>query len=82
MLINKTMAVKPRKIKAAGRFGAGYGNPRNKLSAIEAVQRKKQKCILCNGTAKRLANGIWQCKKCNKKFASGTYTTKQLTLNK
>jgi len=63
-----------KKVKAAGRFGARYGrNVRNKITEIESLQRKKQECIFCNGTAKRLSKGIWKCKKCNKKFASHTY---------
>jgi large subunit ribosomal protein L37Ae len=63
-----------KKVKSAGRFGARYGRSvRTKITEIESVQRKKQECIFCNGIAKRLSKGIWQCKKCNKKFASHTY---------
>jgi large subunit ribosomal protein L37Ae len=65
---------KTRKVKAAGRFGPRYGRRvRTKVADIETNQRKKQPCIFCNGTAKRLAKGIWQCKKCDKKFAGHTY---------
>ena len=65
---------KTKKVKASGRFGARYGKRvRTKITEIEAVQRKKQECLFCNGIAKRLSKGIWQCKKCNKKFASHTY---------
>ena len=67
------MAVKRKKIGAAGRFGAGYGKPKAKLSSVEAKQRKKQDCPFCNGKAKRVANGIWHCNKCGKKFAGGSY---------
>jgi large subunit ribosomal protein L37Ae len=67
------MAVKRKKIGAAGRLGAGYGNPKKRLSKVESKQRKAQSCIFCNGKAKRLANGIWKCKKCNKKFTGGSY---------
>jgi large subunit ribosomal protein L37Ae len=67
------MAVKRKKIGSAGRFGAGYGKPKQKLSAVEAKQRVKQDCPFCNGRAKRLSNGIWKCNKCSKKFAGGTY---------
>ena len=67
------MAVKTKKIKAAGRFGAGYGRPKNRLIAVESKQRIKQVCPFCKGTAKRKANGIWNCKKCGKTFAGGTY---------
>lgn len=59
-----------KKVKAAGRFGARYGRRvRTKIADIESSQRKKQACIFCDGTAKRLSKGIWFCKKCNKKFA-------------
>lgn len=65
---------KTKKVKAAGRFGARYGiRVRRKIAQIESIQRQKQKCIFCNGVAKRLSKGIWQCKKCNKKFASHSY---------
>ena len=66
--------VKTKKIKSAGRFGARYGRKvRIKTVEIENLQRKKQTCIFCKGTAKRLSKGIWQCKKCGKKFAGHTY---------
>ena len=67
------MAVKKKKIGAAGRFGAGYGRPKKRLIAIEKIQRKKQSCPFCKGTAKRQAKGIWKCNKCGKRFASGAY---------
>ncbi|MBU0958019.1 MAG: 50S ribosomal protein L37ae [Nanoarchaeota archaeon] len=66
-----------KKIKHAGRFGAGYGKRiRIKLNEVESKQRKKQECPLCKGTLKREAQGIWKCKKCLKKIAGGTYTFK------
>ncbi|MBS3078747.1 50S ribosomal protein L37ae [Candidatus Pacearchaeota archaeon] len=69
--------VKTKKVGAAGRFGARYGRSvRHKIAEIESVQRKKQKCLFCNGVAKRLAKGLWQCNKCDRKFASNTFNTK------
>jgi large subunit ribosomal protein L37Ae len=66
--------VRTKKVKSAGRFGARYGRSvRTKITEIESLQRKKQDCIFCNGVATRLSKGIWQCKKCNKKFASHAY---------
>ena len=66
--------MRTKKVKSAGRFGVRYGRKaRNKIAEIESVQRKKQQCIFCNGIAKRLSKGIWECKKCKKKFASHTY---------
>ena len=67
------MAVKRKKIGAAGSFGAGYGRPKKKLIAVESIQRKRQTCPFCKGRAKRQAKGIWKCAKCNKKFAGGAY---------
>ena len=66
--------MKTKKTKAAGRFGARYGRRvRVKIAEIESQQRKKQKCIFCDGTAKRLSKGIWLCKKCKRKFAHHTH---------
>ncbi|MBT4135817.1 50S ribosomal protein L37ae [archaeon] len=66
--------MRTKKVKAAGRFGARYGRRvRTKIADIESTQRKKQQCIFCSGTAKRLSKGIWKCKKCDKKFAGHTY---------
>jgi len=69
------MPTKLKKTKSAGRFGARYGTRvRRKLVGVETKQRKKQKCPFCDKMGvKRLANGIWKCAKCNKKFAGGTY---------
>ena len=66
--------VRTRKVKSAGRFGARYGRSvRSKYTEIESLQRKKQQCIFCNGIAKRVSKGIWECKKCSKRFASHAY---------
>ncbi len=69
------MTTKSKKTKSAGRFGAGYGKRvRTKLVGVESKQRKKQKCPFCKKLGvKRVASGIWNCNKCNKKFASNTY---------
>ena len=71
------MAVKRKKIGSAGRFGAGYGKPKQRLVAVEAKQRKKQECPFCKGTAKRKSQGIWDCKKCGKTFAGHTFFINQ-----
>ena len=69
------MTTKSKKSKSAGRFGARYGKRvRAKLVKVESKQRIKQKCPFCGKLGvKRLSNGIWQCSRCNKKFASDTY---------
>ena len=70
------MAVKNKKIGSAGRFGAGYGRIKQKLVAVEKIQRVRQECPFCKGRAKRQARAIWLCSKCGKEFAGGTFHLK------
>lgn len=66
--------MRTRKVKAAGRLRAGYGKRvRKNITDIESKQRKKQPCPFCKRTVKRLSKGIWECKKCGKRFASHAY---------
>lgn len=69
------MTTKSKKTRSAGRFGSRYGKKvRDKLVKVEDKQKIKQKCPFCEREgAKRLSKGIWQCPKCDKKFASNTY---------
>ena len=67
--------MKTKKIAQAGRFGVRYGKKiRESVNAVEIKQRAKQKCPFCSKlAAKRVAKGVWECKYCEKKFASGAY---------
>ena len=58
------------------RFGARYGRSlKAKFGLVEEEQRRKHKCPYCSKTSvKRVAMGIWQCEKCNVKFAGKAYT--------
>ncbi|PIZ51426.1 50S ribosomal protein L37ae [Candidatus Woesearchaeota archaeon CG_4_10_14_0_2_um_filter_33_13] len=58
------------------RFGPRYGRkPKSKLKRVEVELKKKHKCPYCNKLGvKRLAAGIWNCPKCNAKFAGKAYT--------
>ena len=69
MVIDKSVA-------SGKRFGARYGKRlRDKLARIEAEQRKKHKCPYCRTHAvKRVAAGIWGCKKCSSVFTGKAYT--------
>ncbi len=64
-----------KKVGSAGRFGARYGVRIRKLvSRIEAKTRSPHKCPRCSTPkVKRVGLGIWQCKKCNYKFAGGCW---------
>ena len=58
------------------RFGARYGRkPKHKLAQIEALQKAVYTCPSCDQKkVKRISSGIWQCRKCNTKFAGKAYT--------
>lgn len=73
------MASKKKKIKAAGKFGAGVGKSvRDKFNAVETSQRRTQPSPFHpTGRAKRLAPGIWKCMKTGKIFAGHAYFLKE-----
>ncbi len=58
------------------RFGARYGRRlKERFGKIEIEQRKKQKCPYCSALkVKRIAVGIWECRKCKAKFSGKAYS--------
>ena len=66
---------KTKKVGTTGRFGSRYGTKTRKIIAkVEKLQRGRKECPFCERIAlKRVVAGIWQCRKCNKKFAGGAY---------
>jgi large subunit ribosomal protein L37Ae len=58
------------------RLGARYGRRiRKKLDAIETAQKTAYKCPYCNyPSVKRIAAGIWTCKKCTTTFTGRAYS--------
>ena len=73
-----------RKLGSVKRFGARYGRKlKLSFSKIETEQRKLHKCPYCAKIAvKRLALGIWQCRKCEAKFTGKAYSvTKKITVS-
>ncbi len=58
------------------RFGARYGKTvKDKVASIEKQQRTKYTCPYCSREqVRRVATGIWECKKCGAKFANKAYT--------
>ena len=67
------------KLGSAKRFGARYGRKsKHKFAKIEKEQRRLHKCPYCNRIpVKRVAMGIWSCRKCNAKFAGKAYSLKK-----
>jgi len=66
------------------RFGARYGRkPKIKFSKIETEQRKLHKCPYCSKIAvKRIAVGIWNCRKCKAKFTGKAYSVTKKIITK
>jgi large subunit ribosomal protein L37Ae len=69
------MAVVEKKFGSVNRFGPRYGRRlKNKLADIEKKSKKLGKCPFCMRIgAKRVAMGIWQCRKCGAKFSGNAY---------
>ena len=61
------------------RFGPRYGNiVKHKFAIIENQQRSEYKCPYCSKNAVvRIAAGIWQCGRCNARFAGKAYTVQK-----
>ncbi|MFH1916341.1 MAG: 50S ribosomal protein L37ae [Nanoarchaeota archaeon] len=68
----------PKTAKKGGsqkRFGARYGRKnRDKVGKIEQDQRATHPCPYCTYLkVKRVALGIWQCRKCDSRFTGRAY---------
>lgn len=72
------------KLGSVKRFGARYGRKtKDKFAKIEKEQRKLHKCPYCNNIkVKRVAVGIWHCRKCNAKFAGKAYSIRKKIITK
>ena len=69
------MAKRTKKVGPAGRFQARYGvRARTRVRNIELQQKLKHICPSCgHQRVKRVSTSIWQCGKCQVKFAGGAY---------
>jgi large subunit ribosomal protein L37Ae len=67
-----------KKLGSAGRFGARYGRKtKRRLLAVEKILKGKHTCPFCKKLGvKRIASGIWYCKKCDSKYAGKAYDSK------
>ncbi|HUL38994.1 MAG TPA: 50S ribosomal protein L37ae [Methanomassiliicoccales archaeon] len=64
------------KAGTAGRYGARYGVVVRKLTRdIEKTERARHECPTCHHqSVKRIASGIWECRRCETKFAAASYS--------
>lgn len=72
------MAKRTKKVGSAGRYQARYGvRARTRVRNIELTQKEKHVCPSCgHNRVKRVGTSIWQCGKCNIRFAGGAYSPK------
>jgi large subunit ribosomal protein L37Ae len=70
-----------KKIGSAGKFGPRYGmRLRRKWVEIDRKQRLRHVCPVCQRRGvKRVASGIWACRKCGAKFTGGAYIPQTAT---
>jgi large subunit ribosomal protein L37Ae len=63
-----------KKVKYAGKFGPRYGyRQRVRYNKVKERWYTNRECPYCKGRLKRIAAGIYQCTKCEKKFAGGAH---------
>lgn len=64
-----------KRVGSTGKFGPRYGTRTKKMiAAIEKIQKQRQSCPLCERKSlKRVASGVWICRKCGGKIAGGAY---------
>jgi large subunit ribosomal protein L37Ae len=65
-----------KKAQAAGKFGARYGKKlRVNYNKHYNAAKTKYACPNCSKeeSVKRVSFGVWECKNCKTKFASGAY---------
>lgn len=60
---------------SAGRFGCRYGRfVRKRVAEMEKISRAYHRCPRCDVMGvHRKGTGIWECRKCDFKFAGGAY---------
>jgi large subunit ribosomal protein L37Ae len=65
-----------KKVGNAGRYGARYGvRIRKQITSIGNSKNKAYECPRCMHEAvRRVSTGIWQCRRCDLKFAGGAYS--------
>ena len=71
-------------IKSTKRFGPRYGRKlKERFGKLEELQRKKHICPYCKAQkVKRVALGIWNCRKCDAQFTGKAYTIGEIKSDK
>ena len=69
------MSKRTKKAKSVGRFGPRYGVAiRRRIREVEIRQHADHACPSCGALrVARVSTAIWQCSKCEYKFAGGAY---------
>ena len=75
------MTRRTKKVGVAGRYGPRYGvRIRKQTSAVTTAKNRSYECPRCNHVSvRRVSTGIWQCRRCDLKFAGGAYAPKVAT---
>ena len=70
------MSKSTEKAGSSGRFGARYGVVvRNRVRDIDKMRTSAHECPSCHrNSVSRVSSGVWQCSKCDAKFAAGAYS--------
>jgi len=67
-----------KKVGTTGRYGPRYGTKTKKvILEMENKEKQEKVCPYCERPAiKKIAAGIWYCRKCKTKFAGAAYFPK------
>jgi large subunit ribosomal protein L37Ae len=70
------MGKRTKKVGIVGKYATRYGaSIRKMVKKFEIEQHSKYDCQFCGKkTVKRVAVGIWKCKRCTKVLAGGAWT--------
>lgn len=69
------MSRKTKKVGITGKYGPRYGSSlKYRAKLCMDAQSKRYECVFCGKIAlKRVAAGIWQCRRCKKRITGGAY---------
>jgi large subunit ribosomal protein L37Ae len=76
------MAKRTDKVGSAGKFGPRYGvRVRKRVRDIGLVKKGPHECPSCHHKSlRRIANGIWECRHCEAKFAASAYNPSSMKI--